>query len=167
MIAGTAPRVSGTTRMISPSSRRTIPHTHNFTVNVASPACTLSPRTTDLPAVAAGMLAREGDTALEQALDVHMECPFEGIGVELSLTDASNAGNVGSELTPAKGSAAQGVTLQLLRNGAPVQFRSTWEHGISTAGSQTIPLRVRYRRTREPLSAGGITGEAILSANYR
>ncbi|WP_225212103.1 fimbrial protein [Stenotrophomonas lacuserhaii] len=167
MSAGAPPRIVGSTRMIEPASRGTVNHEHSFNVTVASPACTLTSRITELAGVMAAHLAHEGDTALEQAIDVHMECPFDGIGVVLSLGDAGSASNQGSELTPASGSTAGGVRLQVLRNGAPVKFHQTWVHGNSTKGGQVIPLSVRYRRTKEPLSAGLIVGEAVLKADYR
>lgn len=167
MSAGTPPMFSGTSRRTTPSTGNRVSHAHRLTLRVHSPTCTLTPRAADLQDATAALLANEGDTALEQDVDVRMECPFSGIHVELTLSDAGNAAKAGSELTPTKGSTAKGVSLQLLRSGSPVQFNQKWVHGASTTGSQVIPLSVRYRRTNAPLSSGTIIGEAILKADYR
>ncbi|KAG1530139.1 hypothetical protein G6F50_017518 [Rhizopus delemar] len=96
-----------------------------------------------------------------------MPCSAAGIPVSFTLTDANQASNVVSQLVPGAGSTAKGVSIELLRGGRPVQLRTAWSHGASSAGAQDVPLQARYARSGGILQPGSISGQAILTLDYR
>lgn len=145
------------------------PFRHTFTVelNVPPVTCTLANATHTLDDVVANELAVADSTAKPSSFDVAMNCPMANVDVTLTLTDANQPGNTGSDLAPGAGSTAAGVQVQLLRGGLPLQLGQAWSHGLSAKGQQAIPFEARYHRTAGPLVAGVITGEAVLVADYR
>lgn len=146
---------------------QSIQHHLRIEVNVPTLTCTLADSSQSLDPVSADLLAAAGSTAGEKAVAVAMTCPSANVDVEMVLTDANDAGNAGSLLTPAGGSDAGGVRLEMLRAGNPVQFGQRWQHGWSSKGSQDVPFTARYRRTADALQPGTIIGEAVLTATYR
>ncbi|MFG6069072.1 fimbrial protein [Stenotrophomonas indicatrix] len=146
---------------------QSIQHHLRIEVNVPTLTCTLADSSQSLDPVSADLLATPGSTAGEKAVAMAMTCPSANVGVEMVLTDANDAGNVGSLLTPAAASDAGGVQLEMLRAGNPVQFGQRWQHGWSSKGSQDVPFTARYRRTADALQPGTIIGEAVLTATYR
>lgn len=146
---------------------QSIQHHVSLEVNVPTLTCTLADSSQSLDPVSADLLAAAGSTAGEKAVAVAMTCPSANVDVEMVLTDANDAGNAGSLLTPAGGSDAGGVRLEMLRAGNPVQFGQRWQHGWSSKGSQDVPFTARYRRTADALQPGTIIGEAVLTATYR
>ncbi|WP_448133008.1 fimbrial protein [Stenotrophomonas rhizophila] len=146
---------------------QSIQHHVRLEINVPTLTCTLADSSQSLDPVSADLLATPGSTAGEKAVAMAMTCPSANVGVEMVLTDANDAGNVGSLLTPAAASDAGGVQLEMLRAGNPVQFGQRWQHGWSSKGSQDVPFTARYRRTAAPLRPGTIIGEAVLTADYR
>lgn len=144
-----------------------IQHSLSLGVNVEQLSCTLVNDTLTLDDVVANDLPATGSTAKEKAARLVMTCPAGGIPIKLTVADSNAAGPGGSELEPAAGSNAGGVKIQLLNGGVPVQFGTEWDHGHSVGGGQLIPLSARYIRTADPIDAGDIIGEAILTADYR
>ncbi|HEV7272148.1 hypothetical protein [Pseudoxanthomonas sp.] len=82
--------------------------------------------------------------------------------IRLTLTDASNAANTGEDLSPASGSTASGVRLQLLRNGVPVRMGANWTQRSSDAAPA---FGVRYKRVGA-LSPGSVNARAILRLDH-
>ena len=146
---------------------QSIQHHLRIEVNVPTLTCTLADSSQSLDPVSADLLAAAGSTAGEKTVTVAMNCPSANVDVEMVLADANDAGNAGSLLTPAGGSDAGGVRLEMLRAGNPVQFGQRWRHGWSSKGSQDVPFTARYRRTADALQPGTIIGEAVLTATYR
>lgn len=111
-------------------------------------------------------LQRPGDTAGEEPLPARVRCSRDGIVAEVGIDDALDMGNTSSVLTPAAGTSATGVRLQILRNGMPLPMGSRW---MFTDGATWTDqgLSARYIRTSDVLSAGDIVGEAIITATMK
>ncbi|KAA8995473.1 fimbrial protein [Stenotrophomonas cyclobalanopsidis] len=95
-----------------------------------------------------------------------MDCGVDPPRARMTLSDAGDAGNIGSQLTPTADSDAEGVRVQLLRNGAEVQFGQTWDFDPGVGGVHDHQFTARYIRTDEPLVPGVIKGEAVLNVDY-
>jgi len=152
-----------------PEGNAANPFRHSFTLELTIPpvTCTLANATHTLDDVVANDLAVADRTAKPSTFDVAMNCPMANVDVTLTLTDANQPGNTGSDLAPGAGSTAGGVQVQLLRGGLPLQLGQAWSYGFSAKGQQAIPFQARYHRTAGPLVTGVITGEAVLVADYR
>jgi hypothetical protein len=148
-----------------PGQRLLSPISLGFTVPPVT--CTLAHATHTLDDVVANDLAAADSTAKPSTFDVAMNCPMANVDVTLTLTDANQPGNTGSDLAPGAGSTAGGVQVQLLRGGLPLQLGQAWSYGFSAKGQQAIPFEARYHHTAGPLVTGVITGEAVLVADYR
>ncbi len=143
--------------------------THQLSMSIRIPAlpCTLSDASLVLPAVSAGELAQVGQTAATRDLDVRITCPGAGSLVSLVMDDLNGTtGSVG-ELMPTADSDARGVNLRVLRNGQPVPFGRSWEHGPTQAGDSIIRFSAQYIRSAGPLQPGTVRGQATLTATYR
>lgn len=136
-------------------------------VNVQGPTCTLSDTSLTLDPVSADELQGGGSTAGAKPFDVLMNCPFAGTPVKLTLTDVNQPGNSTTGLLPAPGSTSGGVRVQLRRGGTPITVGQQWDHGVSAAGTNRIPLEARYLRTTGTLTPGELTVQGVLTADYR
>ena len=130
-------------------------------------SCSLNDVPVQLPEVQTADLSAAGSHARDTDFNVRMTCSAAGIPVSFTLTDANQASNVVSQLVPGAGSTAKGVSIELLRGGRPVQLRTAWSHGASSAGAQDVPLQARYTRSGGILQPGSISGQAILTLDYR
>jgi len=142
-------------------------HSLSFSLVIPARTCTLSDTDLQLAPVPADALLRVGQSAGEMPLRVKMQCPRDGIRVDLTLRDAVDRSNTGSTLTPVAGHASAGIAVQLMRDNAPVRLGSTWTPPLPHAGEQTIDLAARYLRTAGALLPGSVQGQAILTADYR
>ncbi|MBA0280451.1 fimbrial protein [Stenotrophomonas maltophilia] len=136
-------------------------------VNVRGPTCTLSDATVRLDDISANVLRADGDSGGRKTFTMDMNCPFAGTPVKLTMTDASNPANVTTALVPAAGSTTTGVAIRLLRGGTIIRLGTEWNHGSSTAGLNRISLAAEYLRISGALNTGVLTGEAVLTADYR
>lgn len=84
----------------------------------------------------------------------------------MALTDANDASNTGSELSPTADSDAQGVRVQLLREGREVQFGQSWQFDSPTGGTLLHEFTARYLHTSDALVPGIIKGQTVLTADY-
>lgn len=152
-----------------PEGNSANPFRHTFTLELTIPpvTCTLANATHTLDDVVANDLAVVGSTAKPSTFDVAMNCPMANVDVTLTLTDANQPGNTGSDLAAGAGFTAGGVRVQLLRDGLPVQMGQAWSYGLSGKGQQAIPFEARYHRNADPLVPGVVKGEAVLTADYR
>lgn len=116
--------------------------------------------------VQVSQLGTPGSTANEKRVAVRMECGVDPPRARMTLTDAGDAANVGSQLTPTADSDAEGVRVQLLRNGIEVQFGQVWGFDPGTGGVHEHEFTARYIRTSESLVPGMIKGEAVLNVDY-
>lgn len=143
-------------------------HEMNTGIDVRQRSCALSDVSMALADVSVNELMNPDDVAKEEEIRISMNCPMGGIPVKLTLSDNHDVGNTGSQLSPAPGTDAQGVRIELLRNGTPVQFGVRWDHGHSMpgGGSESVAFSARYRRVAGPLVPGDVVGEAVLTADY-
>lgn len=111
-------------------------------------------------------LAAPGATANEKPLAVRMDCGTDAPRATMTLTDAGDATNSGSLLTPTADSDARGVRVQLLQAGAEVQFGRIQDFDPGVGGVHDHQFTARYIRTDEPLVPGVIKGEAVLNVDY-
>lgn len=130
-------------------------------------SCTLRDASVLLADVAPSQLARIGATAGNRAIGVQMSCPAAGIPVRLTLTDANGTSGSPGVLAHSPDSTARGVSVQLLRDGKPVQFGQAWDHGTSRQGEQLIAFSAQYLRAGQDLVPGKVGGQALLIAEYQ
>ncbi|HGM6070034.1 TPA: fimbrial protein [Stenotrophomonas maltophilia] len=137
------------------------------TVNVLLPTCTLGDTSFSLASIGADVLQSVGDASREQRFPVTMQCESAGIPVKLTLTDANDPTAAGSTLKPTANATAEGIRVELLRNGVPVDLGQQWDNGLSGNGAQEIALQARYVRIAGPFKLGEVEGQAVLTAEYR
>lgn len=98
--------------------------------------------------------------------------PDSEVQVYLHLTDAYDHGNSSTQLTPAPGTSAQGVAVQIREpNGRPIAFdpsgTNQWWVMDAGAGRHQIPLRfVAVRNGNQPLVHGSVGGMARFTVTY-
>ncbi|HFJ9598570.1 TPA: fimbrial protein [Stenotrophomonas maltophilia] len=128
--------------------------------------CPLQDVSEVLPNVQLAELPGPGSTAKEKPLAVRMNCGSDAPRAQITLTDAGDATNSGSQLTPTPDSDAKGVRLQLLQAGREVNFGRIWRFEPGAGGTHEIAFTARYIRTNESLVPGLIKGEALLNVDY-
>lgn len=141
--------------------------TISLTVNIQQPTCSLSDAAFTLTEIGADAIRAVGDSSREQTFPVKMQCEAAGIPVKLTLTDANDPAATGSLLKPTAHATAEGVQVELLRNGVPVKLGQQWDHGASGNGEQNIDLQARYTRVPGALKIGDVEGQAVITATYR
>lgn len=141
-------------------------HAVRVVVNVTAATCALRDASPTLASVSADVLPAAGESSDEESIAVQMDCTAAGIGVRLTLSDALDAGNTGSTLTPTAQTTSTGVRVQVLQGGIPVAFGTPWDHGASRRGMQNIPLGARLQRQPGPFAPGLVQGQALLTADY-
>lgn len=141
-------------------------HTVRVVVNVTAATCALRDASPTLASVSADVLPAAGESSAEESIAMQMDCTAAGIGVRLTLSDALDAANTSSTLTPTAQTTSTGVRVQLLQGGIPVAFGTPWDHGISRPGVQDIPLGARLQRQPGPFAPGLVQGQAVLTADY-
>lgn len=137
---------------------------HSFTFPAVT--CPLQDKAETLQDVQTAELAVPGSTAKEKLVAIRMDCGAEAPRARMTLSDAGDAGNTGSQLTPTADSDAEGVRVQLLRGGAEVQFGQTWDFDPGVGGVHDHQFTARYIRTNDALVPGTIKGEAVLNVDY-
>ena len=137
---------------------------HSFTFPAVT--CPLQDRAETLQDVQTAELAVPGSTAKEKLVAIRMDCGVEPPRARMTLSDAGDASNTGSQLTPTADSDAEGVRVQLLRGGAEVQFGQTWDFDPGVGGVHDHQFTARYIRTNDALVPGTIKGEAVLNVDY-
>lgn len=163
----TPPTMNGTITMRAPS----LPSIDTQTVvqlDLKFPAatCPLQDKAETLQDVQTAELAVPGSTAKEKLVAIRMDCGVDPPRARMTLSDAGDAGNTGSQLTPTADSDAEGVRVQLLRGGAEVQFGQTWDFDPGVGGVHDHQFTARYIRTNDALVPGTIKGEAVLNVDY-
>jgi type 1 fimbria pilin len=137
---------------------------YSFTFPITT--CPLQDTAATLQDVQVAELSMSGSTAREKLVAIRMDCGIDPPRARMTLNDAGDAGNSGSQLTPTADSDAEGVRVQLLRNGSEVTFGQAWTFEPAVGGVHDHPFTVRYIRTSEPLVPGVIKGEAVLNVDY-
>ncbi len=137
--------------------------------------CTVTTPSIDvkLPPVAASKLNTVGMTAGDAGFNIGLNCK-SGSNVYVTLTDLTDQGNTGNQLTLTPDSSAKGVKLRILRNGQPVGYgpdsiaignTNQWLVGPS-ATTTSIPLSAQYIATG-PVSGGTVKGVATFTMSYQ
>uniref|UniRef100_UPI00353275D1 fimbrial protein n=1 Tax=Cupriavidus sp. WGlv3 TaxID=2919924 RepID=UPI00353275D1 len=144
---------------------------------VVAPACSVQNTSVfvRLPTISAASLSKVGSTSEKTGFHLTLNCSGDTV-VAMTVTDATQPGNVGSNLTLGSDSAASGVAFQILHKDAPISFGSdTAAAGnpnqfivgnSSGVASMDIPLAVRYIRTGT-VTPGGATGYATFTMSYQ
>ncbi|PRY05876.1 fimbrial protein [Paraburkholderia sp. BL25I1N1] len=129
-----------------------------------------------LPTVSPSAFQNVGSTAGSQPVSISLNCGASNARVYITLTDNTSPTNTSSILSLKPGSSAQGVGLQILSGGIPVNFGvdsaaagnlNQWFVGTASGGSMNIPLTVRYIKTSTPVSAGTVGGVATFTMSYQ
>ncbi|MDA3307156.1 MULTISPECIES: fimbrial protein [Stenotrophomonas] len=144
-----------------------IQHPIRVTLQLRNPTCALSDAGFSMNDVSADVLDAAGSSSPEQTFQVKLQCEAAGAPLKLTLTDANAPTATGSLLRPTANATAQGVHVELLRNGVPVVLGQQWNHGVSGAGAQSIDLQARYARVAGTFRIGVVEGQAVLTADYR
>lgn len=137
-----------------------------FKLTFPATTCPLEDASQSLDDVQVAELFAPGDTAKEKGVALRMLCAADPPRAKMTLTDANDASNTGSELSPTADSDAQGVRVQLLREGREVQFGQSWQFDSPTGGTLLHEFTARYLRTSDALVPGIIKGQAVLTADY-
>lgn len=141
-------------------------HLVGVAVRFRHPTCRLYDQVLALPDLSANLLPTPGSVAGERPLRIRMECPVSGLPLRLRFQDANAPGSGQDRLAPARGTTAQGVRLQVVRDGRSLRSGEDWLHGATVAGEQHISLDARYHREAQALVPGDIRAEALLVAEY-
>ncbi len=150
----------------------------NYTVQNVS--CTVNTNSLQvaLPDVAPIDLPSLNSTAKPTPFNLRLTCPSTSVSIYMTMTDNSDPGNTGNQLSLSPGSSARGVKLQILRNsGTPalVNFGpdssaagnlNQLQMATNATGSQSFPFLVRYIRTGT-LSGGTVNGLATFTMSYQ
>lgn len=159
-----SPRSAGTvTTSIGGGSAR---HHLNLGVRFRAQTCAVTPRDVTLDDISASALDAQ-HAAGSKDFNVGLSCAAGGRPLYLELRDAHDLASTADTLAPAPGSTAGGVVLQILQHNIPVAMQQPWMSGDTAAGGMQVPFQARYVRTADPLRAGLIKGEAVLTAEYR
>ncbi len=163
----TPPTMTGTITLRAPSEP-SLDHQSIVQLDLKFPAatCPLQDKAETLQDVQTAELAVPGSTAKEKLVAIRMDCGVDPPRARMTLSDAGDASNTGSQLTPTADSDAEGVRVQLLRGGAEVQFGQTWDFDPGVGGVHDHQFTARYIRTNDALVPGTIKGEAVLNVDY-
>lgn len=141
-------------------------HEMNYSITFPATTCPLQDNAETLQDVQVAELLAPGGTAKEKLVAIRMDCGIDPPRARMTLSDAGDATNTGSQLTPTVDSDAEGVRVQLLRNGSEVQFGQTWNFDPGVGGVHDHQFTARYIRTSDALVPGTIKGEAVLNVDY-
>lgn len=147
----------------------------NATFKEMQQSCVVANRSVAVPLapVAAAKLSAVGMTAGDKGFDIGLSCQ-PGTNVYVTLTDMTDQGNTGNQLTLTADSTAKGVKLRILKDGQPVGYGpdsaeignlNQWHVGPS-ATTTNIPLSAQYIATG-PVSPGTVKGVATFTMSYQ
>lgn len=146
-----------------PSLRQTV--SLGGSVIVEQPTCHLVNQTVQLDDIASVDMAMQGPSTYIKHFTLSMACNLAGESIRMSIRDAGAGDNNGMELSPTADSTAQGVRLQLLRDGRPLAMNTSWT-APSVKGNITLDMGARYYRIAGPFLSGTIGGKATLTVDY-
>lgn len=150
------------------------------------PACTVQTSDIRVPmgAVAASVFTGPGSVGPTKDFSIDLNCaggdPGTSVGAYVTLSDAANTGNLSTTLPLDATSSAQGVGIQILRNGSPVAFgpaatgktignTNQWKAGTIAQGSPSfsVPLQARYIQTGARVNGGTANSQAVFTLAYQ
>ncbi|TCW86412.1 hypothetical protein C5O80_00015 [Burkholderia sp. SRS-46] len=153
----------------------------SFRINVTSRSCSLtSAATTSVPLaqLVSYRLSAIGDVSdVAGTTSLQINCTGT-VDVYATMTDVANPANTGDVLSLRPDSTAQGVGLQVYRQGnaKPVAFgpdssakgnTNQWFAGRVTNGALSIPLSVRYVKTASNIVPGSVRAATSFTFSYQ
>ncbi|CAE6764343.1 hypothetical protein R69927_03841 [Paraburkholderia domus] len=146
--------------------------------SVTAAACTVTTPSTNVVLAQANTRALTGigSTAVETPFSIGLNCAVPGSRIFITLTDSADPTNVSNQLSLKSSSTANGVKLQVLNAGTPVNFgpdssmagnTNQWQVGTATAGTIIIPLTVRYIQTAASVRPGTVSAVATFTMSYQ
>ncbi|MEC3765919.1 fimbrial protein [Cupriavidus sp. SS-3] len=144
---------------------------------IIAPACTVQTPslTVNMPPLSASAFQATGSTAGQTAFRLLLSCSGP-TAIAMTLTDATQPGNTGSNLSLASGSSAGGVAYQILYNGTPMSFGpasavagNLHQFNVGTvtgASDMQVPLTARYIRTGT-VTPGTANAAATFTMSYQ
>ncbi len=157
----------GTISRVAPAFPRfTKTDTFSVSATLKVPTCSVTNTAVALDEVHIADLPSAGASTGEKDFNVSMRCNGT-FPVELELTDANAPGSTGSRLAPTANATADGVRVELLKEGIPMALGVPWTIPQAQNGGQNILLTARYYREAGAYSGGVVEGQAILTATYR
>jgi type 1 fimbria pilin len=154
------------------------------TVSLASPVQINSGTcTVKTPAIAVDLgsvssqkiLTSVGTVSTAMPFDIVVDCTGLTSTLAITFTDATNSANRSNLLSLSSGSTASGVSIQILKNGAPVSFgpdSSVYQNtnqitiGPTNSSIVDLPLGGRYVRTGA-ITPGSANGSATFTMSYQ
>ncbi|WP_439682969.1 Fimbrial-type adhesion domain-containing protein [Cupriavidus oxalaticus] len=144
---------------------------------IVAPACSVQNPSVAvrLPTVSAASMSSVGSTAGQTAFHLSLNCSGD-TAVAMTITDATQPGNAGSNLALGSDSTASGVAFQILYNNTPVRFGADSaasgnpnQFAVGNSGGvggMQIPLAVRYIRIGT-VTPGVANGYATFTMSYQ
>jgi type 1 fimbria pilin len=144
---------------------------------ITANACTITTPSVSvsMPKAFVNALTAIGSTTGQQSFNIGLNCSAN-IRVFVTLSDSVTSSNTSNVLTLKKGSSAQGVGLQILSQGTPVNFGADSavagtagqvQIGTAAGGPMNIPLVVQYIRTASPVVPGSVDGLVTFTLSYQ
>jgi len=178
MESGTLTGLPSMTVQFSGSCFNTVTRTVTITpgTRIVANSCTVTTPHVEaaLPPVRLASLLPVGNVSAERAdFNISFSCPT-GIGVYITLTDATRPGNRTNNLSLTPDSAAQGIALRLSSGGTPITFGADsavrgnpgqWYVGPSAA-TTLVPLTARYVSTGTVIP-GAVRALATFTLSYQ
>lgn len=147
----------------------------NSTVNATSCLVLTPSIQVTLPSISNSTLHVIGDTTGDTRFNIELNC-LSGVNVFVTLTDASDVGNIGSLLSLKPSSTSSGIKLRIVKgNGQVVQYGpdsalpgnlNQWLVGTSDT-TNNIPLMVQYYRDGASISSGSVEAAATFTLSYQ
>lgn len=166
---GTITNNNATSAVVAGSSTLTLPAGTGTTCSVNTPNLQVN-----LPSIQSSQLGSIGATTGNTPFSLAVNCPT-AVSVYMTMTDNSNPNQTSNIITAASGSTAQGVGVQVSRNGLPVYMgpassvagnTSQFLIGNNLTGTISIPFTARYIRTGR-ISPGSLKAVATFTMSYQ
>lgn len=144
------------------------------TVTASTCSVTTNTLSVSLPPTKGSNLPSVGSTFGDTNFSIGLNCAVAA-NAYLALSDSANPGNTSTVLSPAPGSTATGVGVQVSSGATILAFgpdsaangqAQTWSAGKMKAGANTIPLTARYVRTGT-VRGGALKGLATFTMSYQ
>ncbi|MFM0736235.1 fimbrial protein [Paraburkholderia xenovorans] len=144
---------------------------------IAAPTCTVTPTSSvNLPSVSPSAFPSLGSTAGKTRFNIALSNCTSGSQLYMTLSDATNPANTGSNLSLSTDSTAKGVQLQMQRSdGTVVSYGpdsavagnvNQWLVGATVDRAMNIPMTVQYISTGT-VTPGTVKGMATFTLSYQ
>lgn len=169
--AGTGPLSGGTLVRASLRGWNWLYTANLSSSSIVNPTCTVASASIQVPLgnVERRTFSGPGSTSPAKNFSIPLRC---AVGARVSFRlDATAVGSAAPGVialdTPATGSRAQGIGVQILHTGTPVKFATAIVAGIaSAAGAYNVPFTARYYQTAAGITAGTANAHATFTMTY-